>query len=227
MSRSANRPKRDVPAPIRANVLLADSCFYCGDVLLVREVEHRVPLSRGGTNDRANLVAGCVSCNSQKRAMLVSEWRVYRTTHGMPWPPMASHPTEPAHYGDACAACRDAHLAATGFATRPVHAFIVTPHELEVCGDRRYRCYYRCPAGHQWNCYRRIDRGYFSDCPCAYCWHARVDEGDEHFVPRPRYEDPEWLRPAAKPTCADCGYPLDLMLAAAGETLHPSCGVAA
>lgn len=45
------------------------TCAYCGgrapDVVL--EVDHIVPRSRGGTNDRSNLVSACFSCNRGKR----------------------------------------------------------------------------------------------------------------------------------------------------------------
>lgn len=45
-------------------VLLRDKnkCTYCGK--LATSVDHVVPVSRGGTNDPANVVAACRSCNS-------------------------------------------------------------------------------------------------------------------------------------------------------------------
>lgn len=36
-------------------------CAYCGDV--ASTVDHLVPLSRGGSNDRENLAASCLACN--------------------------------------------------------------------------------------------------------------------------------------------------------------------
>ncbi len=181
------RPKRDIPAAVRADVLAATACHYCGDILLPREVEHHVPLSRGGTNDPDNLVAACVACNTQKRALLVSEWRAYRATHGMPWPPLASHPTEPVHYGDRCRGCVDRHYA-TRAGDLPDHWYMVTPNAMHPSprGDG-YRCYYRCPAGHTWTCYYAADRGYFSDCPCLYCWNLREDAGVKHWPALPRF----------------------------------------
>jgi 5-methylcytosine-specific restriction endonuclease McrA len=43
-------------------------CAYCGKASAL-VVEHRVPLSRSGTNEIANIVPACRSCNSRKHAM--------------------------------------------------------------------------------------------------------------------------------------------------------------
>lgn len=47
----------------------AAPCFYCGRerVGWQRTVDHRVPLSKGGRHDRANVVPCCRSCNSAKQ----------------------------------------------------------------------------------------------------------------------------------------------------------------
>lgn len=47
-------------------------CQYCGDE--ANTVDHIVPVSRGGTNDLANLTPACKTCNSSKRDKLVEEW---------------------------------------------------------------------------------------------------------------------------------------------------------
>ena len=47
-------------------------CQYCGDEATT--VDHVVPLSRGGTNDLANLTPACKPCNSSKRDRLLEEW---------------------------------------------------------------------------------------------------------------------------------------------------------
>lgn len=44
-------------------------CHYCGrragpDVTL--QLDHRIPVSAGGTNDRSNLVPACTACNQGK-----------------------------------------------------------------------------------------------------------------------------------------------------------------
>lgn len=179
--------KRDVPESIAKAILAAaDSCRYCGDVLLPRQVEHIRPLSRGGDNDPSNLAAACISCNSQKRAMLVHEWRQWREANGMSWPPVASHATETRHYGDYCRECRD-----TSRGQRwPQHGWVTTPYELDLRTDGRpsYVALYRCPSGHTWICGWAIDTGYYSDCPCSWCVARRAENGDETWPAAPRYE---------------------------------------
>lgn len=61
--------------PLRNRVLHEDgfTCNYCGDA--ANCVDHIIPLSRGGTNDRENLQAACMPCNSSKSDKLLSEWR--------------------------------------------------------------------------------------------------------------------------------------------------------
>ncbi len=41
------------------------------------EVDHWVPLARGGTDDPDNLVAACVGCNREKGTMTGEEFRAY------------------------------------------------------------------------------------------------------------------------------------------------------
>lgn len=69
------------------------SCEYCGAdgwvewegptpsgwIRLVEiTVDHVVPVTRGGTEDLANLVWACRSCNSSKGDMPLAEWPGYR-----------------------------------------------------------------------------------------------------------------------------------------------------
>lgn len=63
--------------PLRNSVVSeADStCHYCGDQHDNMCADHVVPLSRGGSNDRDNLVCCCIPCNSSKADRLLSEWR--------------------------------------------------------------------------------------------------------------------------------------------------------
>jgi 5-methylcytosine-specific restriction endonuclease McrA len=50
-------------------------CWYCGKKVGDKyEVDHRVPLSRGGSNAPENLVIACQFCNRSKGAKLVHEW---------------------------------------------------------------------------------------------------------------------------------------------------------
>lgn len=50
-------------------------CWWCGAKLEgVYQVDHLVPLSRGGGNDPSNLVCACASCNQSKSNKLPHEW---------------------------------------------------------------------------------------------------------------------------------------------------------
>ena len=53
-------------AKTRANILRRDHnvCVYCGDA--ATEVDHIIPVSRGGSHDATNLVASCHNCNAKK-----------------------------------------------------------------------------------------------------------------------------------------------------------------
>ena len=41
-------------------------CFYCGVPLSTYHVDHFIPLSKGGTNYRCNIVLACATCNLRK-----------------------------------------------------------------------------------------------------------------------------------------------------------------
>ncbi|HET8569104.1 MAG TPA: HNH endonuclease [Candidatus Limnocylindria bacterium] len=58
-------------------------CFYCGTTGRMT-VDHRVPLSRGGTNSLENLVPACRSCNSMKHDRTDDEFRDYLARYGRP-----------------------------------------------------------------------------------------------------------------------------------------------
>lgn len=49
-------------------------CMYCGSSESI-EIEHRIPLSRGGTNLPANLVPACKSCNCKKGTKTETEYK--------------------------------------------------------------------------------------------------------------------------------------------------------
>jgi 5-methylcytosine-specific restriction endonuclease McrA len=50
-------------------------CAYCEAPLLgTFEVDHMIPLSRGGANDWSNLAVTCVSCNRRKHANTAEEF---------------------------------------------------------------------------------------------------------------------------------------------------------
>lgn len=49
-------------------------CFYCGESSRL-EVEHVIPISRGGRHAIGNIVGACRSCNARKHAKLIMEFR--------------------------------------------------------------------------------------------------------------------------------------------------------
>jgi 5-methylcytosine-specific restriction endonuclease McrA len=66
------------------------ACAYCGRRCVKKaprskwkteaSIDHVQPLSRGGTNDPANLVVACKGCNEDKGDRLIGEARVVVTT---------------------------------------------------------------------------------------------------------------------------------------------------
>jgi 5-methylcytosine-specific restriction endonuclease McrA len=63
--------------PTEWNALLAEydySCGYCRSRENIT-VDHRTPISRGGTNTIANLIPACLSCNSRKSDRTEDEFR--------------------------------------------------------------------------------------------------------------------------------------------------------
>ena len=53
--------------------LLGNVCIYCGESKPLTR-DHKVPLSRGGTDDIMNIVPACRSCNSRKRTRTSMEF---------------------------------------------------------------------------------------------------------------------------------------------------------
>lgn len=54
-------------------------CYYCRKKFSPEDLtmDHLIPLSRGGTSDKINIVACCKECNSKKKYMLPVEWDEY------------------------------------------------------------------------------------------------------------------------------------------------------
>lgn len=54
-------------------------CFYCGIALFDDyHVDHKVPLSRGGSNGPENIACACEPCNLGKGAKTEAEWQTVR-----------------------------------------------------------------------------------------------------------------------------------------------------
>lgn len=54
-------------------------CHYCRKVFSAGDLtmDHVVPLVRGGTSTRGNVVPACKHCNSRKKYLLPIEWEEY------------------------------------------------------------------------------------------------------------------------------------------------------
>lgn len=52
-------------------------CIYCGSKLLI-EIDHIIPIARGGRHSIGNLAPACRACNRNKTDYLVMEWRLKR-----------------------------------------------------------------------------------------------------------------------------------------------------
>jgi 5-methylcytosine-specific restriction endonuclease McrA len=50
------------------------TCFYCGDRVGRGELDHVIPLSRGGSHSEGNTVLACRTCNQSKGNLFVTEW---------------------------------------------------------------------------------------------------------------------------------------------------------
>lgn len=66
-----------LPRAVRFRVLARDGfkCVYCGRAAseVALEVDHRVPLAHGGSNDESNLCAACRDCNLGKNASVLGD----------------------------------------------------------------------------------------------------------------------------------------------------------
>lgn len=65
--------------------LYTSSCLFCGDTGRI-DLDHAIPLSRGGDHSIGNLIPLCDNCNSTKYNKTIMEWRVYRIRIGNPLP---------------------------------------------------------------------------------------------------------------------------------------------
>jgi len=78
-----------IPTATRRKVLSA-ACAYCG-YPYPTEVDHVMPVSRGGTDEPSNLAPACEPCNREKLDSTPEEWRTWRESKGMEWPPIGRH----------------------------------------------------------------------------------------------------------------------------------------
>lgn len=72
------KPKRTaISSWLRSFVFGRDGfiCSYCKEQTDKPEVDHIIPVSRGGTNDLQNLATACFACNRSKQDKLLQEWQ--------------------------------------------------------------------------------------------------------------------------------------------------------
>lgn len=52
-------------------------CYYCGNEIVgTKTIDHKIPVIKGGTNQKDNLCVACVHCNTQKNSKTEAEyWR--------------------------------------------------------------------------------------------------------------------------------------------------------
>ena len=66
-----------IPKRVRMEVFKRDgfTCQYCGATppSVVLEIDHVLPIAKGGTNEEMNLVTACEPCNSGKGAVLLTK----------------------------------------------------------------------------------------------------------------------------------------------------------
>lgn len=69
---------------ITKEILIRDNytCAYCGQVGGILEVDHVIPISKGGTNYNSNLKTACRKCNRQKKDKSVDEFILWREKNG-------------------------------------------------------------------------------------------------------------------------------------------------
>jgi len=68
------------------NKIAAGICYYCGRKFPAKELtmDHLIPLARGGTSSKGNIVAACKECNTRKKTLLPMEWEEYMTSLDRP-----------------------------------------------------------------------------------------------------------------------------------------------
>ena len=79
-------PRQAIPPLLRQLIIERDEhcCVHCGATELdaIFQIDHLLPVTRGGTNEPHNLVTACRWCNARKGNMTLDEWDAYERAHG-------------------------------------------------------------------------------------------------------------------------------------------------
>lgn len=67
---------------IRNRIIRRDGhiCYYCHQVAMQIEIDHKMPISKGGGFEDSNLVVACRKCNRQKRNKTEEEFLIWKGT---------------------------------------------------------------------------------------------------------------------------------------------------
>ena len=76
-------------AKYRQEILWSGPFAYCSDPSPTL-VDHVIPKSRGGTDERSNLAPACRPCNMEKLDVTPEEWKEWRLAKGFGWPPKST-----------------------------------------------------------------------------------------------------------------------------------------
>ena len=79
-----NRLNEDVDVLYIKKLLNQDYCYYCKQYVPLeeRQIEHKIPIDRGGHNNNENLCMSCFNCNNQKETMTDKEFLDYLSLTG-------------------------------------------------------------------------------------------------------------------------------------------------
>ena len=78
-----NRLGTEIDYKYIKKLLMQNKCTYCGRTLTweEKEIEHKIPVCKGGTNKNDNLCLSCEACNGEKGNMSYYEYLRFRKTH--------------------------------------------------------------------------------------------------------------------------------------------------
>jgi 5-methylcytosine-specific restriction endonuclease McrA len=69
-------------------------CAYCGRETRLLTVDHRIPLSRGGSNSIENILPSCHVCNARKRTRTEEEFRLLLSSSSVDQLGLAGSPSD-------------------------------------------------------------------------------------------------------------------------------------